>query len=147
MVNCSKIDHMKRRNFIKNSCGFCAAGLVSTAMLLESCDKNSRTPEGPTVNFTLDLTASANSALNNAGGSLASHGVVIVNTGSDFVAIAQSCTHEGCNVSYSSSNDDLRCPCHGGIFDLNGHVTSGPPPAPLKTYNVTQNGDILTIEG
>lgn len=138
---------MKRRNFIKNSCSLCAAGMVSAAVLLESCDKNSRTPEGPTVNFTLDLSSSANSALNSAGGSLASNGVVIINTGSDFAAIAQRCTHEGCSVAYSASGNELRCPCHSGKFDLNGNVKAGPPPAPLKTYTVTQNGTVLTIEG
>ncbi|MBI1287450.1 MAG: Rieske 2Fe-2S domain-containing protein [Flavobacteriales bacterium] len=138
---------MKRRNFIKNGCSLCAMGMVSAGVLLESCNRNSQTPEGPTVNFTLDLNSASNSALNNAGGSVSSHGVVIVNTGSDFAAVAQACTHQGCSVSYSSSQHNLHCPCHGGVFDLNGKVKSGPPPAPLKTYTVTQNGTVLTIAG
>jgi cytochrome b6-f complex iron-sulfur subunit len=140
---------MDRRNFLKSSCAFCGLGLVGTTAFLESCkkDNTSATPQGPNVNFTLDLTQSSNSALNNPGGSVAKNGVIVVNIGGSYVAIAQSCTHEGCSIAFNQGGNDFVCPCHGGTYDLDGNVTSGPPPAPLKKYSVTQNGDILTISG
>ena len=28
----------------------------------------------------------------------------------------------------------LKCPCHGGTYDRDGQVTSGPPPEPLARF-------------
>jgi cytochrome b6-f complex iron-sulfur subunit len=139
---------MDRRNFLKTSGALCGLS-IGLAAFIESCkkDNTSATPQGPTVNFTLDLTQSANNSLNTPGGSVASHGVVVVNSGGSFIAIAQSCTHNGCSVAYNLGGNDFVCPCHGGTYDTNGNVTSGPPPAPLKKYTVIQNGNILTISG
>lgn len=142
---------MDRRKFLKTSCTLGILGAAGAAVFIESCNKNdssgSGTPQGPTVNFNLDLTQPANSALNSSGGAVASNGVVVVNTSGTYIALAQSCTHNGCAVGYSQSGNNFVCPCHGGTFDINGKVTSGPPPAPLKKYGVTQNGSILTIQG
>ena len=132
---------MDRKQFIKSSCAACALGFVGTSVLLQSCSS------GPSVNFTLDLTLPANSALNTSGGSLASNGVVVVNLSGSFVAVAQACTHQGCNVSYNQPGNNFTCPCHAGVFDINGNVTSGPPPSALKKYTVTKSGNILTITG
>jgi cytochrome b6-f complex iron-sulfur subunit len=140
---------MDRRNFLKTSCVLYASGVAGTALFIESCKKNntSATPQGPTVNFILDLTLPANASLNTLNGSVASNGVVVVNTGSSYIAIAQSCTHNGCSVAYNQSGNDFVCPCHGGTFDTNGNVTAGPPPAPLKKYTVVKNGNVLTVSG
>jgi len=138
---------MNRRNFLKSTGVACGIAMLTPAVLLESCQKLSLTPEGPTVNFTIDLTQPANFSLKSSGGSLSTHGVVVVNTGGAYTAVAQSCTHQGCSVAYNKSGNDFVCPCHGGTYDINGNVIAGPPPAPLKTYTVTQNGDILTVSG
>lgn len=124
-------------------------GLLGSAVFLDSCKKpkTNNPPQGPTVNFTLDLSQSANASLNNAGGSVASHGVVVANANGTYVAVAQSCTHNGCNVGYNHSANNFVCPCHNGVFDLSGNVTSGPPPTALKNYTVTKNGSVLTIAG
>jgi cytochrome b6-f complex iron-sulfur subunit len=139
---------MNRKNFFK-TCAFYGLAISGTLALIESCSKNntSTTPQGPTVNFTLDLGQPANAALNAPGGSVASHGVVVANSAGNYICVAQSCTHNGCSVGYNQSGNDFVCPCHGGTFDTNGNVTSGPPPAPLKKYTVTKNGSILTIAG
>jgi cytochrome b6-f complex iron-sulfur subunit len=139
---------MDRRNFIKNSCAI--GGLGSAIAFIESCSKNttSTTPQGPTVNFSLDLSQPANSSLNTAGNYLyAPQGVIIANSGGTFIAVAQTCTHAGCSVNYSKNGNNFVCPCHGGTFDTNGNVTGGPPPAALKKYTVTKSGSILTIAG
>jgi len=138
---------MDRRKFINDSAIFCGLFIIGPALIVESCNKISNSPQGPTVNFTLDLTTPANSALNNVGGSGSSNGVVIVNMGQEFIAIAQSCTHSGCSVAYNASSNNFICPCHGAKFDVTGAVTNGPAQIALKKYTVTKSGNILTING
>ncbi len=139
---------MDRKDFLK-TCSLCGLGLTGLGTLIESCTKpiNSSTPQGPTVNFTLDLSKPANASLGTLGGSVSSNGVVVVNLSGNFIAVAQSCTHNGCSVGYNPGSNNFVCPCHGGTFDTSGKVTSGPPPAPLKTYTVVKTGNILTISG
>lgn len=48
-----------------------------------------------------------------------------------FVAFSIYCTHTGCPVNWVHDARLFLCPCHGGIFDQQGRVTSGPPPRPL----------------
>jgi cytochrome b6-f complex iron-sulfur subunit len=140
---------MDRKSFLKTSFALCTLGVAGMAAFLESCKKTktSTTPQGPSVNFTIDLTQPAFTSLNTAGGSVSLNGVVVANSGGNFISIAQSCTHNGCSVEYNKSGNNFVCPCHNGIFDTNGNVSSGPPPAPLKKYAVTKNGNILTIAG
>ena len=140
---------MNRKEFFKVT-ALAVAGIAIGPALLESCAKTSTTPQGPSVNFTLDLSKSANAALNNIGGYVYSNGVIItrVSTASlGFVALSQSCTHQGCTVAYSYQTLAFVCPCHGGTYDASGNVTGGPPPSPLKSYGITRSGNILTIKG
>jgi cytochrome b6-f complex iron-sulfur subunit len=51
------------------------------------------------------------------------------------------CTHVECTVKYRPGTRDIFCSCHEGVYDLNGHNISGPPPRPLETYRVTLRGD------
>ena len=138
---------MDRRNFIKSSCAVCGTAIVGSLLFLESCSKSAVGPTAGNVNFTLDISQSAYAALKSAGGSIVSHSVIVVNTGSGFVALSDICTHQGCSVFYNASGHDLVCPCHGGTYNLSGTVIAGPPPAPLKKYNISQSGNILTITG
>ncbi len=142
---------MDRKEFLKLSCGLCGISLIGSSVLLESCKKTNAVnaaPQGPTVNFTLNLGQPANAALNTAGGSVASNGVIVVcTTVTSYYAIAQACTHAGCSISFDKTGNDFVCPCHGATFDTNGNVTSGPANAPLKKYTVTRNGNILTVAG
>ena len=44
------------------------------------------------------------------------------------------CTHLGCAYSWVTEGphrDRFFCPCHDGVFDVEGRVTGGPPPRPL----------------
>lgn len=138
---------MDRRNFLKSSCALCGTAIVGSMAFLESCSKGGVSPAAGNVNFTLDISQSAYAALKSAGGSIVSHSVIVVNTGSGFVALSDICTHQGCSVFYNAGGHDLVCPCHGGTYNLSGTVIAGPPPAPLKKYNISQSGNILTITG
>ncbi|MCX6188742.1 MAG: Rieske (2Fe-2S) protein [Bacteroidetes bacterium] len=139
---------MQRRKFL-NTCVFGIFGISGVITFLESCSKinGTQSAQGPTVNFTLDLSDVTNFSLNKSGGLIVSNGVMVINSGGNFICLAQACTHQGCSLDYRSSTNNLVCPCHGGTFDLDGKVTSGPPPAPIKKYLVVKNGNILTISG
>jgi cytochrome b6-f complex iron-sulfur subunit len=57
------------------------------------------------------------------------------------------CTHRHCVVGYKSSEQKIKCPCHGSEFDLNGHVIKGPAPRPLEAYAavLAENQVIVTL--
>lgn len=61
-----------------------------------------------------------------------------------YLAFASDCTHGKCTVEYRPQQEDLFCPCHDGIFDLQGRVISGPPPLPLEIFQVAlSEGEIV----
>ncbi|KQM78480.1 oxidoreductase [Pedobacter sp. Leaf216] len=49
------------------------------------------------------------------------------------------CTHAGCIVNWNASEKSWDCPCHGGRFDTDGCVLTGPPREPLKKVEVSGN--------
>lgn len=67
---------------------------------------------------------------------LAGREIVLVNTEKGLRAISTTCTHLGCKVYWEPENVRFFCPCHDGVFDVNGGVVSGPPPRALDTYQV-----------
>lgn len=62
------------------------------------------------------------------------------------VALSSVCTHMGCNVAWSSGERAFVCPCHGGRYNDEGKVTSGPPPRPLRRHAVRVEDDQVWIE-
>jgi menaquinol-cytochrome c reductase iron-sulfur subunit len=58
------------------------------------------------------------------------------NSKEDFTAFAVNCTHLGCPVRWLSDAGLFMCPCHGGVYYLDGAVAAGPPPKPLPKYPV-----------
>jgi Rieske Fe-S protein len=72
--------------------------------------------------------------------------VLLVRTVSgDFRAFGATCTHLACTVQYRPDLAQIWCACHDGRYDLNGRNVSGPPPAPLPTFDVTLRGDEIVI--
>lgn len=61
----------------------------------------------------------------------------------DFVVYNLHCTHVGCPVNWSSPARRFFSPCHGGVFDEDGRVLSGPPPRPLDRYEVKIENGVL----
>jgi len=71
---------------------------------------------------------------------------IVLNTrDKGFLAFSKVCTHLGCLVKYDKGKLLFICPCHAGMFDLEGNVVSGPPPKPLEKFAVKVEGDNLVI--
>jgi Rieske Fe-S protein len=49
-------------------------------------------------------------------------------------------------VNWNEVKGQFICPCHGGVYDRDGRVVSGPPPAPLTRLNVRVNPRTSEIE-
>jgi cytochrome b6-f complex iron-sulfur subunit len=62
-----------------------------------------------------------------------------------YFAFSRTCTHLGCLVEYSKSTLRFICPCHAGVYDLDGNVVSGPPPKPLKILPLRIDGEKIII--
>lgn len=57
--------------------------------------------------------------------------------------LSNSCAHLGCPVRWLiiEGEGEFLCPCHGGIYDLNGDYIAGPPPRGMYGYPVTEIRD------
>src|SRR3954465_13317057 len=69
--------------------------------------------------------------------------VIVVRRGGQLYAMSAVCTHRKCPVR--PHDTDLRCPCHGSRFDLDGHVTKGPATRDLPRFAVANAGGKLTV--
>jgi cytochrome b6-f complex iron-sulfur subunit len=49
----------------------------------------------------------------------------VVNDGGTVRALSSACTHMGCTLHFRPDWRDLRCPCHGASFDLEGRLANG----------------------
>jgi cytochrome b6-f complex iron-sulfur subunit len=140
---------MDRKEFLS------AIGLTAASAVVFSCVGCSKSEnEGPSnatnppagVDFTIDLTAAPNAALNNNGGFIYTNRIIVAKSMSGaFLAVAQACTHEGTSVTYNSNSRLFVCPNHGAQFAENGAVNLGPATVALRRYNTSLNGTILRV--
>ncbi|MBK7134584.1 MAG: Rieske (2Fe-2S) protein [Bacteroidales bacterium] len=129
------------------------AALIVIPSAFTSCEKKTEPDPEPTPGpgpsgskITIDLSQADYSVLNTAGGSKIVQTLLIVNTGTTYVALSSVCTHEGCTVGYVSTAGNIQCPCHGSMFTTTGSVSAGPATTPLTSYPVNKSGNILTIQ-
>jgi len=70
--------------------------------------------------------------------------VYLVKTGDQLRALDSTCSHLGCRTKFNPDTKQIECPCHGGVYDTNGNVVSGPPPSPLAQVPVrVEHGRIM----
>lgn len=139
---------MDRKDFL-NSIGITAAtfALINCIGCKKNGGSSSSDTTGPTeLNFSLDLSLTANAALLSNGGFLVSNGVVVARTNKGgYIAVQRSCTHESYTLTYQSTNSRFYCPNHGATFSENGAVTNGPASRSLSVYNTQLTGTTLKI--
>ncbi|MBL7863919.1 MAG: Rieske (2Fe-2S) protein [Cyclobacteriaceae bacterium] len=137
---------MERNEFLKM---LGTASLMACAgCALESCSSSDPTvPAPPTgVDFTIDLTSSANTALTADGGSIYKNGLVIVRiSDTSYIALSQACTHQGTTVAFQPSAGNFLCSNHGSRFSTTGSVINGPAASSLKRYNTELTGTDLRV--
>lgn len=64
----------------------------------------------------------------------------------EFVAFSLNCTHLGCPVRWEAGAQLFMCPCHGGVYYMDGQVAAGPPPKPLPQYPVRVRGGTVQVQ-
>ncbi len=68
---------------------------------------------------------------------------ILTKDGQQFTAYDPRCTHLGCAYSWQADRNRFFCPCHDGIYDVDGRVIGGPPPRPLDRYETkVENGTL-----
>jgi Rieske Fe-S protein len=72
--------------------------------------------------------------------------VYIDREGEGYRALSATCSHLGCRVTWNEVKTQYLCPCHGGVYDREGRVVAGPPPAPLQRVNLRVNPQSSEIE-
>ena len=70
---------------------------------------------------------------------------VVRNGETDFVVFSPRCTHLGCPYGWNSEPKQFLCPCHDGVFAIDGSVVSGPPPRPLDRFEHSVEGGKLFV--
>ncbi len=62
----------------------------------------------------------------------------------DFKCFTSVCTHQGCTVG--EVTDTINCPCHGSMFSIeDGSVVGGPAPSPLEEFQLSVDGDQISL--
>lgn len=72
--------------------------------------------------------------------------VYLVKRGETLRALDSTCTHLGCRTKFNADTRQIECPCHGGIYDTDGQVVSGPPPSPLAEVPVRVENDRVLVQ-
>lgn len=135
---------MDRKEFLSQ------LGLTSAAVFMGACmagcSKDGSTPAPTNVDFTINLSDPANSALGAAGGFIYKNNLIIARTQTNaYIAVSQACTHEGTSVQFQGANNRFFCPNHGATFSTNGAVTNGPATRALVSYNTQLTGTTLRV--
>jgi len=73
------------------------------------------------------------------------HAAWVVRRGAEILVFDPRCTHLGCAYHWHAETSQFLCPCHDGLYDLEGRVVGGPPPRPLDTYAATVEGSDLLV--
>ena len=152
---------MNRRNFIKKSSfAACACVSVSALSFLQSCedntayDQNTDNDGDNDIQLSVDISQDPHRNLEVVGGTsilgpneIDSRGLLLVRTSeNNFRVLSRRCTHSSYSVNDFNSQGLAMCSSgHGGGFNANGNVVSGPPSASLLSYSSSFSNNILVI--
>ncbi len=63
-----------------------------------------------------------------------------------WIALSSRCMHLGCPVRWVDAAQRFICPCHGGVYNLRGQVSGGPPVRPLDRFYTRLNSSTGLVE-
>ena len=136
-----------RRTFIRTVSTLGVVGLFSLTGI--GCGKQDPvSPDYSGLSGTVDVNLDDHPALLQEGTAISVGGtnlgrpLIITHTTDGYYALDSFCTHAGCTVQAGST---LNCPCHGSQFSLTGSVRQGPATQKLKSFQITQEGNLLTV--
>lgn len=70
----------------------------------------------------------------------------ITEDGQNVKVFSNVCTHLSCRVTWDAAQNGFFCPCHDGLFGVQGEVVKGPPPRPLDQFETKiENGQISIL--
>jgi menaquinol-cytochrome c reductase iron-sulfur subunit len=59
-------------------------------------------------------------------------------------AFSTNCPHLGCGIDWGQKENKFLCPCHGGVFDIDGKTIAGPSPRGLYAFEIKiENNNVL----
>jgi quinol---cytochrome c reductase iron-sulfur subunit, bacillus type len=71
---------------------------------------------------------------------------VVRQPGNQFAVFNGRCTHLGCAYSWQTDQHQFACPCHAGVFGIDGRVLAGPPPRALDQLQTRIEGGDLQAQ-
>ncbi|MEZ0540461.1 Rieske 2Fe-2S domain-containing protein [Fibrella arboris] len=105
---------------------------------------------GGAINFTIDLSNSNFTGLKTAGGYVSVGDIIVFNASGSYKALSRICTHQGGNLIYSASSNDLICDLHSSHFTIDGAPKSQPVGGgtitAVKAYSTSLSGNSLTVK-
>jgi Rieske Fe-S protein len=63
-----------------------------------------------------------------------------------WIALSSRCMHLGCPVRWVDAAQRFICPCHGGVYNMRGMVSGGPPVRPLDRFYTRLNSSTGLVE-
>jgi menaquinol-cytochrome c reductase iron-sulfur subunit len=70
----------------------------------------------------------------------------VTQNGQDYVVLSNVCTHLGCPIRWDDAKRGFLCPCHGGVFSIDGGVVQGPAPEPLTRVTHKIEGGVIYVQ-
>jgi quinol---cytochrome c reductase iron-sulfur subunit, bacillus type len=71
--------------------------------------------------------------------------IYVVRTEGRLLVFANVCTHMQCPVHWDPQVNLFLCPCHGGLYSIDGTNVGGPPPKPLPQLAHRLEGSVLYV--
>lgn len=137
-------DGTKRRDFLGIAIGGTATALAAAVVypLGRFIEPQSRPPSGPTsIGKVEDFAPGTSKTV-----LVHDHPVLVIRTADgELRAFSALCTHLQCIVGYSAERNRIECPCHQGVYSIDGQNVSGPPPRPLDEYAITIEGGAVVV--
>ena len=64
----------------------------------------------------------------------------------EVVVYSRACTDLGCPLTFDGGSRWFYCPCHGGIFSLDGEPKAGPPDRAMHRFTTRLRDGVLEID-